>query len=323
MVLTTHINADGDGAGSEVALARYLERLGVRVTIVNPTPFPATFAFLLEGLETRTSRQRIGQDACEEADLFVVLDTSEPSRLGDMWPVLRARRVAVIDHHPPSPQSMGDPAVRDPSACATGELVYELIPPNDEPLPKAEADALYVAIVTDTGSFRFANTTPRTHEICAELLRAGVDPEFMYRELYGQVTSERLELLRRALSAVARDPDWPIAWITLRRQDFSESGGGASDLEGIIEHARRLKDIEVALLFRELADGSTKVSLRSNGEADVAAIARQHGGGGHIKAAGVHMSTALQKAQEKVLASVRQELDAAGLGPAASGPLER
>lgn len=239
-----------------------------------------------------------------------------------MWPVLRARRVAVIDHHPPSPQSMGDPAVRDPSACATGELVYELIPPNDEPLPKAEADALYVAIVTDTGSFRFANTTPRTHEICAELLRAGVDPEFMYRELYGQVTSERLELLRRALSAVARDPDWPIAWITLRRQDFSESGGGASDLEGIIEYARRLKDIEVALLFRELADGSTKVSLRSNGEADVAAIARQHGGGGHIKAAGVHMSTALPKAQEKVLASVRQELDAAGFGPAASGPLE-
>jgi phosphoesterase RecJ-like protein len=180
--------------------------------------------------------------------------------------------------------------LRDPTACATGELVFDIITGSGEPIETAEAEALYVAIATDTGSFRFANTTARTHEICADLLRVGVDPQEMYRQLYGQVTDERLELLRRALA--------------------------------LVEHARQLRGVEIAVLFRELPDRSTKVSLRSNGPSDVAAIARQHGGGGHEKAAGIHMKGPLDPSREAVLQSVRDSLKASGFGVAEQEALE-
>lgn len=314
-VLTTHINADGDGAGSEVALALHLERHGVKAEIVNPTPFPETFAFLLHHLTPWTPKAEEGQRALERADLFIVLDTSEPSRLGDVHVAMRGRRIAVIDHHPLTPESIGDPALRDATACATGELLYDLFSAAEDGLSRPEAEALYVAIVTDTGSFRFANTTSRTHEICADLLRAGVDPQDIYRKLYGQVTDERLELLRRALRSLERDPEWPLAWITLRREDFQQSRAASADLEGIVEHARQLRGVEIAMLFRELPDKSTKVSLRSNGEADVAAIAREHGGGGHEKAAGVHITGPLETSRAGVLASARLALRMKGLGP--------
>lgn len=318
-MLTTHINADGDGAGCEVALALYLERQGIKAAIVNPTPFPETFSFLLHHLTPWSCKAEEGRLALEKADLFVVLDTSEPSRLGEVYPAMRGRRIAVIDHHPSTPQSIGDPAIRDASACATGELIFDLIATPGNALSRPEAEALYVAIVTDTGSFRFANTTSRTHEICAELLKAGVDPQDIYRNLYGQVTDERLELLRRALSSLERDPEWPLAWITLKRQDFQESRAASADLEGIVEHARQLRGVEIAVLFRELADKSTKVSLRSNGDADVAAIAREHGGGGHTKAAGVHIKGPLEASRAEVLSSARLALRMKGLGPTRAG----
>lgn len=314
-VLTTHINADGDGAGSEVALSLYLRRRGVEATIVNPTVFPGTYGFLLEGIPTWTPKVEEGRAALDRADLFVVVDTSEPSRLGDVYPALQGRRVVVIDHHPETSQSIGNTVLRDVEACAAGELVYELVRTAGGDLPRREAEAIYVAIVTDTGSFRFANTNARTHEICAELLRAGVDPQQMYRRLYGQVTDAHLELLRRALAGLERDPEWPLAWITLRGVDFQASGASSSDLEGIVEHARQLRDVEVAVLFRELADKSTKVSLRSNGDVDVAAIARRHGGGGHEKAAGAHIRGPLEGSCAVVLDSVRLALQARGLGP--------
>jgi phosphoesterase RecJ-like protein len=317
--LTTHINADGDGAGCEVALALHLESQGIEAAIVNPTLFPETFRFLLGHLTPWHHKSEEGRRALERADLFVVLDTSEPSRLGDVYPAMRGRRVAVIDHHPSTPQSIGDPAIRDATACATGELIYDLIATAGVSLSRPEAEALYVAIATDTGSFRFANTKPRTHEICADLLRAGVDPQDIYRNLYGQVTDERLELLRRALSSLERDPEWPLAWITLRRQDFQRSRAASADLEGIVEHARQLRGIEIAALFRELPDKSTKVSLRSNGEADVARIAREHGGGGHTKAAGVHLKGPLEASRAEVLASARKALRMKGLGPTVAG----
>jgi phosphoesterase RecJ-like protein len=212
--------------------------------------------------------------------------------------------------------------LRDPTACATGELVFDIITGSGEPIETAEAEALYVAIATDTGSFRFANTTARTHEICADLLRVGVDPQEMYRQLYGQVTDERLELLRRALAGLERDSKLPLAWITLKREDFLKSRAASADLEGLVEHARQLRGVEIAVLFRELPDRSTKVSLRSNGPSDVAAIARQHGGGGHEKAAGIHMKGPLDPSREAVLQSVRDSLKASGFGVAEQEALE-
>lgn len=308
VVLTTHVNADGDGSGSQVALASWLEEQGTEVAIVNPTPFPEAFQFLLDGRPVHTPGDDRGRRALQAADLVAVLDTSEPSRLGGVADYLARARVAVVDHHPASPKSVGEVVARDPSACATGELIWDLLRLEGHEPSLPEARGLYVAIVTDTGSFRFGNTTARAHEIAGRLIRAGVDVEGMFRHLFARFTPPALELLRKALSTLRTDADGRIAWITLRSEDIRETGASAEDREGLVEYARRLQGVEVALLFRELPDGRCKVSARSNGEVDVAEISRKLGGGGHPQAAGILLDDPVDRARERVLARVRERV---------------
>lgn len=309
VVLTTHVNADGDGTGSQIALFHYLHERGVDVSIVNPTPFPDTFRFLLEGIEAYTPSEEEGRAALERADLIVALDTSEPARLGTLERFAAEKRVAVFDHHPTTSTSLGDPVVSDPAACATGELVYDFLTLDGELPDLPQARGLYVAIVTDTGSFRFGNTSPRAHEVAAALLRCGVDVEAMYRRIYARYTPARLALMQRALSRLEVDPDLPVAWISIRHRDIVETGASAADREGLVEYPRRLENVEVAIFFRELADGRTKVSLRSNGRADVARVARELGGGGHPRAAGILLDLSLEEARDTVLELLRDEVE--------------
>lgn len=305
VVLSTHLNPDGDGAGSEAALAHWLRRHGVAAQIVNASRIPDNFTFLLpEGVPVPEPWDE-GRRAIEDADVAVVLDTSERTRLGDLWTDLRRKKMVVIDHHPPDPEAIGDVAVRDPSACATGELIYDLITMDGDELELAEARALYVALVSDTGSFRFSNTTPRTHEIAARLLECGVDPTEMYRRLFGRMTMSRVELLQRALGTLQRDPELPVAWIVITQEDMEATGADTEDREGLVEYARRLEGVEVAMLFRELPDGRTKVSFRSNAETDVSKVARAFQGGGHDKAAGALVNLPMDEALDAVLAEVR------------------
>jgi phosphoesterase RecJ-like protein len=308
VVLTTHVNADGDGAGSEAALAGWLRRRGLQPVVVNPTPYPESFAFLLDGIPAWTPSDEQGETALREADFFLVLDTAEPSRLGNVYEHLSGREVLTLDHHPPFGPPLGEISVRDPSACATGELVYDLFRLEGTEPTLAEAEALYVAIVTDTGSFRFANTTERTHAIAADLVRIGVDPEAMYRRLYATYTLEGLALTRRALEALEVHEELPVAWISLSPGDMAITGSTKDDLDAIVEYPRRIQGVEIAVLFRGLPDGRTKVSLRSAGDADVAAIARELGGGGHTKAAGALVNQDLASTQEAVLAAIRKVL---------------
>lgn len=309
VVLSTHLNADGDGAGSQAATAHWLTRRGLLPTIVNPTPFPDAFRFLLgEDTGAWTPADADGEQAMREADVFLVLDTAEPSRLGAVMSRTEGRRMLVIDHHPATSSSVGDVVVCDPAACATGELVFDLIRIAGDKVTRPEAEGLYVAIATDTGSFRYANTTASTHEITADLLRAGVDPEEMYLRIYAQYTPEGLELVRLALGRLRVADDLPVAWISLRQADLAQTGASKEDLEGIVEYARRIRGVRVALLFRELHDGTTKVSLRSTGDADVASVARRLGGGGHVKAAGVVVAENLEATEAKVMQEIREAL---------------
>jgi len=307
VVLSTHLNADGDGAGSQAAAVHWLTRRGLDPTIVNPTPFPDMFRFLLaDDTGAWTPADSEGGRAMREADVFLVLDTAEPSRLGAVIGRTGGRKMLVIDHHPATSSSIGDVVVCDPAACATGELVFDLIQVAGDEVTLLEADALYVAIATDTGSFRYANTSARTHEISADLLRAGVDPEAMYMRIYARYTPAGLELVRRALERLRVSDDLPVAWISLSQADLAQTGATKEDLEGIVEYARRIRGVRVAILFRELHDGRTKISLRSTGDADVAAIARQFGGGGHVKAAGAVVPEGLEAAELRVLGAIRE-----------------
>lgn len=305
VVLTTHLNPDGDGVGSMTALASRLASRGIESTIVTPGPAPPTLEFVYGNLPVFSARDPAASDPLDAADTVAILDTAERSRIGPLAETLDRTGGVLIDHHPPVGEPMVEPAIRDPVACSTGELVLDLLYLDGTPLTRFEADALYVAIVTDTGSFQFSNTTPRAHRIAAALLELGVDPQRMYRELYGTYSARRLTMLQRALERLEVDPESPVAWIALDHELLRDLGPRNEDLEGLVEYPRRLAGIEVAMLFRALAPNRTKVSLRSNGEVDVAAIAQALGGGGHTKAAGVMLELGVEEAVRAVLERVR------------------
>jgi bifunctional oligoribonuclease and PAP phosphatase NrnA len=309
VVLTTHVNADGDGSGSEAALAAWLVDRGKRVAIANPTGFPDRFAYLLvdnvEVLEPGPA-----QDArVRDADLVVVLDTAEPRRIGRVAKHLPEGQVAVLDHHPPASGAIEGPGVRDPAACATGELIYDLFAIAAEgPWTQPMAEGIYVAVETDTGSFRFSNTTPRTHVIAADLIRRGVDPEAVYRRIHAVMPLERIRMIRLSLETLTTDPDLPITWISIPREVTHDMEATADDLDGVAEYARNIEGTEVAVTFRETRDGATKVSFRSNGGTDVNSIAREFGGGGHVKAAGALIAGPMDANRPRVLEAVRRAL---------------
>jgi phosphoesterase RecJ-like protein len=311
IILSTHVNADGDGAGSEAAVAAWLARSGKTVHIVNPTPFPNAYAHLIEERTWVCDPTNISYAlTIAKADTLLVLDTGEPRRIGRVLPGAADKRVFVIDHHPASEPGFRGTLLLDPSACATGELIYDLfsVAGVGEPWPASYCEGIYTAIVTDTGSFRFSNTTPRAHALAGDLIRRGVDPEAAYKKLFATVPLRRIQLLRAALDSLQVDDELPITWVSIPRATMQDMGAGAEDLEGVVDQARSVEGTEVGILFRETSDGGTKVSLRSNGEVDVNAIARQFGGGGHVKASGAVLSLPLDQARNVVLAATRAAL---------------
>ena len=306
VALSTHVNSDGDGCGSEVALARILVARGLRVRIVNPTPWPEMFRFLLDDdIEERSAE---GARALKGIDLLVVLDISDVKRLGQLTDTVRALTVPklVIDHHLASDEPPGKLMLSDTSACATGELVFDLAHVLDAKMTEPVARALYAAILTDTGGFRFSNTSPRCHAIAATLLAAGIDPEEMYRRIYASVPAAKLKLLREALSTLHVDGEHGIAWLSVAAGALEQYGLASEDLDGLVEHPRSIVGTRLALFFRDLGHGKVKVSFRSTGDVDVNRFARQFGGGGHARASGALIPGALDDVVSRVTAAARE-----------------
>jgi bifunctional oligoribonuclease and PAP phosphatase NrnA len=308
VALSTHMNADGDGCGSEAALARLLTGLGLDVRIVNPTPWPELFAFLLGG-DVRDMSAR-GAAALDGIDVLVVLDISDVKRLGALAESVRKLAVPklVIDHHIASDDPAGDVVFTDVAACATGELVYDFARVLELDITPDIARALYTAILTDTGGFRFSNTTPRCHAIAADLLHAGVGPEEMYVRIYASAPPGRVRLLGEVLDSLGVDEQRGISWLSMNSGALERFGVRQEDLDGIVEYARSIAGTRMALFFRDLGYGKVKVSFRSTGEVDVNAFARQFGGGGHAKAAGALVSGSLDAVREQVIAAAQRYL---------------
>jgi phosphoesterase RecJ-like protein len=307
VVLTTHLNADGDGAGSEVAMAAWLRASGTQAWIINPTPFPSAFEFLLpeDGWVVAAGHDR-ARELCDSADLAVVLDTGEVPRIGRVKPLIEGLPTVVIDHHPPGSRPIGGTSVRDDTACATGELVYDLVSAARGPWPEATIRGIYVAILTDTGSFRFNNATPACHRVVAELIEAGADPEALHREVYGASPVRRLRLLRASLETLEVDADGRVAWMTVPRSAYRELGATPEDLEGLVDYPRSVEGVEVGILFRSTTQGDTKVSFRSNGPVDVNELARSFGGGGHVRASGARIARPPSESVDEVVEAARE-----------------
>jgi phosphoesterase RecJ-like protein len=200
----------------------------------------------------------------------------------------------------------------DTRAAATGELVFDFALVLGLEITTPVARSLYAALVTDTGGFRFSNTTPRCHAIAAALLQAGVDPEEMYQRIYASVPVGRLRLLRDALDTIAVDAEHGLTWISLPAGALERHSVRSEELDGLAEHARSVAGTRMAIFFRDLGHGQVKISFRSTGSVDVNRFARHFGGGGHAKAAGAMIPGTLEEVRERVLDAAREYLAGAG-----------
>jgi phosphoesterase RecJ-like protein len=312
LAVSTHVGGDGDGWGSACAVAHHFSSQDKDVHLLAATPMPGRFAFLLPADAEPLGPDEAGRRALGDADVQLVVDASQPDRLGEFEALYVPERTVVIDHHGVTSASIeSELELIDPSAAATAELIYDVLIQTDEALSPATATALYVGLVTDTGSFRYSNTTPHAHHLAAALLEAGVDPEALYKPLYANLTRAELGTLRAALDGLRHDEKLGLTWSVL---DASVAGeyGALDEYEEVIDHLRNLRGTEVAILFRQMNGGTIKISLRSTGSTDVAALARSFGGGGHAKAAGATLEGDLEPAVDEVLAACRAAVAEAG-----------
>lgn len=312
MALSTHVNSDGDGCGSEAALSRLLAHMGIECRIVNPTPWPTMFRFLLGGPVQDFSEQGAAAMRDPAVSAIMVVDISDVKRLGTLADTVREATVPrfCIDHHIPSDEPPAPVIVADTRASATGELVFDLAQVLDLPIDMETATALYIAILTDTGGFRFSNTTPRVHAIAAQLLARGVDPELMYRRVYASQSPGRVRLLAEALQSLGVDEAIGLSWLSLSAGAKERHHVTSEEMDGIVEHPRSIAGTRLAVFFRDLGHNRVKISFRSSGNVDVNALARQFDGGGHAKASGALVLGSLKEVEARVLHAAREALAA-------------
>ena len=293
LTVACHLKPDGDALGSMLGLALALEAMGKDVVRLCQDTQPEAYTFL-----PGADRIRQIPPAQWQPDVSVALDCESASRLGTIEPVVMAAPIVIdIDHHA-GYNPFGHIQVLDPTAAATSQQVCEFIPCLDVQLTRELAVCLLAGIIFDTGAFRFSNTTPRTFSAAAALCAAGAEPDMIHRRMFDERPLSALRLLGIALRAVnTRDG---IAFSLLTREDFERAGARDSETEGIINQLMSLRDIQGAVLVYETAEGS-KVSLRSRENLDVAAVAREFGGGGHVKAAGCTIKAPASEALRRVL----------------------
>jgi len=306
-LITTHINPDGDGLGSEIALATILRMLGKEVVIINQSPVPENYMFLNRDKDIKIF-SKADINLIKEFEIIFVVDISNWERVGELGSYLtEAKGIKIcIDHHP-SNVGFADINIIDERASSTGELIYELAKSLEVTLNEKAAAALYVAIVTDTGSFRFSNTTPKTHLIISELLALGIKPEQIYEEIYEKRSASRMRVLGLALSNLNVEFGGKVAWFYVTQRMMREFGLKADETDGFVNLLSNINGVMVSIFFLELGDKKVKVSLRSKGNVDVNAIANSLNGGGHFHAAGIIMEDSLKEAIKKVLGVVEKE----------------
>jgi len=303
-LLATHKNADGDAIGSLLGMGNLLRTLKKEALLFHPPPLPTHFQFLPGFQEIQANFQT------PENAILILLDCGDPERVGDenfvSW--AKTKKSIVLDHHQ-TEKPFGTWVYVDPSASATGEIVFQLsryLPVH----PGVEfATCIYTAIFTDTGGFRFSNTTPSALQICGELVEMGANPQKIAEEVYENVEPERFLLLGEILSRMEIHLEGKISLITIRKEDLARYHLNDHSLEGFIDYPRSLKGVLCAVQIREVQEGKEyKVSLRSKGNLDVEKIARKWDGGGHKHAAGFTIRGNLDDVKNQVLTFLQKEI---------------
>jgi phosphoesterase RecJ-like protein len=309
-LLTTHVNPDGDGLGSEAAMAMWLRARGKDVRVLNDSVVPTAFVFLTRFQPMEVFEPELAETLFAQADALVVLDTSNRQRIGRLSPLLdrHAIPIAVVDHHV-SHSGFGKVNVIEPEASATGEIVYDLIRDSGGALTPEIAEALYVALMTDTGSFRFSNTDSHAHRMAADLLQRGLDPQKLHAQVHSHASAARLRFFGEVLSGLEMLEDGRLVVLEAAPEQFQKHGLQGSDTEGLVDMPRNILGVDAVALFSEVEPGKVKVSLRSTGRIAIDQVASRLGGGGHPHAAGVLLRGNRAEARARILPALSRLLN--------------
>lgn len=301
LVITCHVDPDPDCLGSMLALEWGLTRLGKQVAMVSSDPVREESRFL-------PGADRVRQAPAPPADALIIVDC-DSSRIGAVRKQLsQYEYVYNIDHHV---TNTGEGALHyvDPQAAATGEIIFRLLTDHWRlPLDATAATNLYAALMADTGSFRYSNTTAATLHIAAQLVAAGAKPDEIAGSFYDDTSWNALMLLKLSLDTLAKSADGRVAWMVVTRDMLAQAGAVDDDSSGFVQYPRSIRGVEAALLLRELADGQTRVSLRSRGRVDVSAVAAAFGGGGHPGASGCTINAPISEALDRLLAELSKAM---------------
>lgn len=298
--ILSHVRPDGDALGCQIALALSLQQLGKEVCVWNEHGMLEKYSFL-----PRAELLTKPPAAPEDVDVAIALDTAIQNRLGTAFGAVRSAKIWInIDHHLSNP-GYGDLVYVDPTAPATGQIIFDLIQSQGFPFNREIAENLFAAISTDTGSFQYPKTSARTFEIAAQLVCTGINVGRINQQLYENYPRRRIELLRELLHTMRFESDGRVASFGLSLKTAAALQALPEDNEGLIDHLRAIRGVIVAVFFEELSDGKVRVSMRSKTEAiDVCVICQKFGGGGHTLAAGARVRGTLAEVEQKVLEEI-------------------
>jgi phosphoesterase RecJ-like protein len=301
-LLTTHVKPDGDGLGSQIGLARFLRRLGKSVRIVNDSPLHPVYRFLDPDGLVQSFAEAEEELLREPPQVAFIVDISSHSRLGALKDYMKSTKALTVclDHHQPGGDESSDLNLIDVEAAATGEIVFRLVRQWPMPLAAEVAEPLYASILTDTGCFAHTNSSARVHRVAAELLDTGISHTEIYRNMFQRSSLARYKLLAHLMLNLETSREGTLAWMLVTLELLARFGISADELNHFAEAPRVIEGIEAIVLFME-EDGEVKLSFRSKGRANVLAVAKVFGGGGHQHASGARLPGSLAQVVDRVL----------------------
>ncbi len=300
--IISHIMPDGDCIGSSLALYNVLKDIGKSVDFILDDSIPKIFRFLKGSEEV----QRPGE--FKTYDAVIALDCGDAGRLGKAESYLGGNCVINIDHHI-SNSGFGDINLVDPKASATGEIIYKIISKMKIKMDIEISECVYTAIVTDTGRFQYSSTTVVAHQIAGDLINNGVDISLMFDRIYQNNSRGKIMLMKEALSSLEFHHNGNISCISITKEQMAVSNAMEEDSDGLINLARDIENVEVAVFFKEQGPGEIKVGFRSKRTVDVAAVSMQFGGGGHIHAAGCTINGTISEVKDKIINALIDEMN--------------
>ncbi len=306
-LLSGHVNIDGDSLGSMLGMYHLLRQRGKRVRALAFEPIAERYAFLGGDALVETFDPKVHAEPAKNSDVFMMFDFSATSRMPGLWDLVASGRAVkvCVDHHV-AEKLPGDINIHDASAPATGKIVLDFVRELGGTIDKPMAEALLVAISTDTGWFRYSNTSPQVLRDAADLLSAGIDASKVYREVYQRNPVPLVRLIGRVAAALTSELNGAVLWGTIPIALVDELGVGDFETDELLDLLRTAREAECVALFRETRSGEVRINLRSRGDVDVSRLARDIGGGGHRYAAGATIAGPLAAAAERVVSRLKQ-----------------